>query len=292
MKKFYITLIILSSLFILLSSCGMMIGQALSQGTGQIPQEPYMGLVKISGALMDPTEVLKQMREHTQNKNCRGIMLRVDSPGGAVGAAQEINAMLLSLRKEDFPVVASFGNVSASGGVYATASASHIFANPGTVTGSIGVITQFPNAQKLLEKVGIEMNVLKSGKHKAMGNPFTSLSPESQQKMQAVIDDTWLQFVEAVALGRGLEVDSVKTFADGSIFTGRQAQKLGLVDSLGGMEAARNWLSDQVGLPKNSDLIEFIPPEPLMEQLFKGPLNQMMSQFQSQSPQTPMFLWK
>lgn len=292
MKKFSFIIIIIISTFLMLASCGMIMGQMMGPNSVELQSSPYVGLVQVQGALMDPLPVLDQIRQHTQNKHCRGLVIRVDSPGGAVGAAQEIHQKISLLKAEGFPVAASYGNISASGGLYATVGATRIFANSGTITGSIGVITQFPEATELMKKVGVKMNILKSGEHKAMGNPFTPLDAGSQAKMQSVIEDTWMQFVEAVAQGRSLSVDSVKTFADGSIFTGRQALELGLIDELGGLESARHWIMDQTALPKGSDLIEIIPPKPLIDRLLKEPIAQAFDGIQSNLSQLPLFLWQ
>ena len=291
MKKVSWVLLISGAFFLMLASCGYMMGQ-MANPSQQLRNSPYLGLVKIEGTLMDPLPILDQIRQHVSDKNCRGLMIRVDSPGGAVGAAQEIYQRVLSLRTQDFPVVASYGNISASGGVYATAAASYIYANSGTLTGSIGVITQFPEASGLLEKVGVKVNVIKSGDHKATGNPFAQMDEASRAKMQGVIDDTWMQFVEAVAVGRNLSPDSVKTFADGSVFTGRKAKELGLIDDLGGMESAREWLTEATGMPSGSDLIEIIPPQPLIDRLLQQPVSQALEGFGLKVQNLPMFLFQ
>ena len=290
MKKFSWVLFLFGFFFLMIAGCGYIMGQAMDPQSKQLSHVPYLALVKIEGTLMDPLPVMDQIRKHVKDKNCRGMMIRVDSPGGAVGAAQEINQELLSLRESDFPVVASFGNISASGGVYATASAKQIFANAGTLTGSIGVITQFPEATKLMEKVGVKMNVITSGKYKATGNPFIKLNDGSKSRMQAVINDTWMQFVEAISIGRGLSMDSVRSFSDGSIFTGRQAQELGLVDSLGGFESARDWLTDATGMPSGTELIELLPPKPFIDRILKEPMAEVFKALQTHSSELPMFL--
>ena len=292
MKKTPWFLVVVCSFFMMLASCGFLMGQLVQGPVNPTASAPYIGLVKIQGALMDSEPVLNQFNDHLKDPKCRGILLRVDSPGGAVGAAQEINAKLLQLRQDDFPVITSFGNISASGGVYSTASSLKIFANPGTLTGSIGVITQFPEATELMEKIGVKMNIINSGAHKATGNPFKKLDKASATKMQVVINDTWMQFMEAISVGRGLSIDSIKTFADGSVFTGRRALELGLVDSLGGFDIAKEYIIEQTGLAKSAEFIEITPPAPLIDRLLKEPISSALGGLQVYKSKMPLFIWQ
>ena len=199
-----------------------------------------MARIAIEGAISGSSRrrVLKALRE-VQEREFPALLLRIDSPGGTVGDSQEIHAALLRLREKGCRVVASFGNISASGGVYVGVAAETIVANPGTITGSIGVILRGNNLSELLDKIGIRFETVKSGAYKDILSPDRALSPEERQLLQDLIDSSYDQFVAAVADGRGLEPDAVRAFADGRVFSGAQAKELGLVDELGDEEQAR-----------------------------------------------------
>ena len=184
------------------------------------------------------TRVLKALRE-VEQRECPALLLRIDSPGGTVGDSQEIHAAIRRLREKGCRVVASFGNISASGGVYVGVAAEKIVANPGCITGSIGVILRGNNLSRLLERIGIQFETVKSGLYKDILSPDRALTSGERQLLQELIDSSYDQFVAAVAEGRGLEQEQVRSFADGRVFSGAQAQKLGLVDVLGDEEAAR-----------------------------------------------------
>ena len=199
-----------------------------------------MARIAIEGAISGSTRrrVLKALRE-VQEREFPALLLRIDSPGGTVGDSQEIHAALLRLREKGCRVVASFGNISASGGVYVGVAAETIVANPGTITGSIGVILRGNNLSELLNKIGIRFETVKSGAYKDILSPDRALSADERQLLQNLIDSSYDQFVAAVAEGRGLEPDAVKAFADGRVFSGAQAKDLDLVDELGDEEQAR-----------------------------------------------------
>lgn len=175
------------------------------------------------------------------------LLLRIDSPGGTVGDSQEIYSALRKLR-EKVKIVASFGNISASGGVYIGMGADHIVANPGTITGSIGVILRGNNLERLLDKIGVSFKVIKSGPYKDILAFDRELTEPEQHILQELIDVSYQQFVQTVAEARNLAVDTVKSFADGRIFTGQQALALGVVDRLGTEEDARRWAAELAGL--------------------------------------------
>ena len=199
-----------------------------------------MARIVIEGAISSSTRrrVLKALRE-VQEREFPALLLRIDSPGGTVGDSQEIHAALLRLREKGCKVVASFGNISASGGVYVGVAADSIVANPGTITGSIGVILRGNNLSELLAKVGVRFETVKSGAFKDILSPDRALSAEERELLQSLIDSSYDQFVGAVAEGRGLDKDTVRGFADGRVFSGAQAKDLGLVDELGDEEQAR-----------------------------------------------------
>ena len=196
--------------------------------------------IAIEGPIAGGTRVrvLKAI-EQVQQRECPALLLRIDSPGGTVGDSQEIHAALLRLREKGCRVVASFGNISASGGVYVGVAAEKIVANPGTITGSIGVILRGNDLSRLLKRIGIRFQTVKSGLYKDILSPDRALSEAERQLLQELIDSSYGQFVAAVAEGRGLEEQAVRLFADGRVFSGAQALQHGLVDQLGDEECAR-----------------------------------------------------
>lgn len=204
--------------------------------------------IEISGVIAGTTrkhllEALKTVEE----RKFPALLLRIDSPGGTVGDSQEIYSALRRLR-DKVKIIASFGNISASGGVYIGMGAEHIVANPGTITGSIGVILRGNNLERLLDKVGVSFKVIKSGPYKDILAFDRDLTEPEQNILQELIDTSYQQFVQTVAEARNLSVETVKSFADGRIFTGQQALELGVVDRLGTEEDARRWAAELVGL--------------------------------------------
>jgi protease IV len=203
--------------------------------------------------------VLKALRQ-IEKRRFPVLLLRIDSPGGTVGDSQEIHAALLRLRQKGCQVVASFGNISASGGVYIGVAADRIVANAGTITGSIGVILR-----------GIRFETIKSGPFKDILAPDRALSAEERALLQALIDSSYDQFVTAVASGRGLEPEAVRAFADGRVFTGAQALDLGLVDALGDEDTARRLAAELAGLdPEKIRPITFGDPPKRLAGLIPG----------------------
>ena len=193
-----------------------------------------MARICIEGPINAETRknVLKALKQ-IEEREFPALLMRIDSPGGTVGDSQEIHAALLRLREKGCHVIASFGNISASGGVYIGVGAEKIVANPGTITGSIGVILRGNNLSKLLEKIGIKFETVKSGLYKDILSPDRPLSTEERAVLQSLIDNSYEQFVLAVAKGRNLAPEVVKGFADGRVFTGEQAKEFGLVDEIG-----------------------------------------------------------
>jgi protease-4 len=215
--------------------------------------------IAIEGPILGSTRerVLKALRQ-VEERECPALLLRIDSPGGTVGDSQEIHAALQRLREKGCKVVASFGNISASGGVYVAMGADRIVANPGTITGSIGVILRGNDLSRLLERLGVRFEIVKSGLYKDILSPDRALTEDERQLLQELIDSSYSQFVAAVATGRGLTEEQVRGFADGRVFSGAQAKTLGLVDTLGDEEAARRLAAELAGLdPKHAKTVTF-----------------------------------
>ncbi|BAU14503.1 signal peptide peptidase SppA, 36K type [Leptolyngbya sp. NIES-3755] len=204
--------------------------------------------IEVKGAIAGATRnrVLESLKT-VEEREFPALLLRIDSPGGTVGDSQEIYEALKRLRQK-IKIVASYGNISASGGVYIGMGAQHIVANPGTITGSIGVILRGNNIERLLEKVGVSFKVIKSGPYKDILSFDRELTEPEQKILQELIDVSYSQFVKTVAESRNLPEETVRTFADGRIFTGQQAIDLGVVDRLGTEEDARRWACELVNL--------------------------------------------
>ena len=199
--------------------------------------EEKVGVVEITGVLSESTPTLKQLKTFREEKRVRAIVLRVNSPGGIVGPAQEIMKEVEKTKKVK-KVVASFGSVAASGGYYAACSADLIMSNPGTATGSIGVVMTLTNLEQLAKKFGVDVYALKAGALKDLGSPFKPLSPEGKKVLQELLNNIHEQFIQDVAKNRRLTLEKVRSLADGRVFTGEEAKKLGLVDALGNFNDA------------------------------------------------------
>jgi protease-4 len=206
-----------------------------------------VGVVEVNGVISDSKEVIGAIKSFVDDGGVKAIVLRIDSPGGGVGASQEIYREVVKAKGVK-PVVASFGGVAASGGYYVACGADKIMANPGTITGSIGVVMQFANLEELFKKIGYKGYVIKSGAYKDAGSPFREMTPEEEELLQEVIDTVHQQFIRAVAEGRKLPMEKVAAIADGRIFSGEQARDLGLVDELGNLEDTIDMAARMAGI--------------------------------------------
>lgn len=213
-----------------------------------------IGIVEINGAITTSQKIIDQLIAYREDGGIKAIVLRIDSPGGAVGPSQEIYQEVMKTRKKK-KVVASLGGVATSGGYYIASGADAIVANPGTLTGSIGVIMQFSNIEGLMKLIGLKTYTFKSGKHKDLGSPFREPTPADQRIVMEVIESVYDQFVEAVAQGRNMDVATVRKLADGRIFSGRQAMEHGLVDQMGNLQDAINMAAKMSGIRGKPNVI-------------------------------------
>jgi len=248
-----------------------------------------VGVVEIMGVITDPKETIHWIKTFREDKGIKAIVLRIDSPGGAVGASQEIYREVMKTRKFK-KVVASMGNVAASGGYYIASAAHKIVANPGTITGSIGVVMQFTNAEELLKKIGLRGYVIKSAPHKDIGSPFREMTKQEKALLQEVIDNVHRQFVKAVAEGRGLPLREVEKIADGRIFSGEQALKLGLVDRLGSFEDAVSWAAELAGIKGKPHLVYGRRRPRILDYLIEGVVKVWKREILERFPQLA-YLW-
>lgn len=290
MKPFLKGVLVLGVVLVLLALAFWLLE---GMGRGGLPLALFkekVGVVEIKGVIEEPEEALKWIKAFGDDDKVKAVILRIDSPGGAVGATQEIYQEVLKL-KEKKAVVASLGNVAASGGYYIAVAAHKVVANPGTITGSIGVVMYFADFEGLMKKVGIRGHTIKSGPFKDTGSPFRGMTPEEKRVLEEVVRDVHQQFIEAVASSRGLAVEKVRELADGRIFSGRQALELGLVDRLGDFQDALE-LAKELGRIKGE-------PEVIYGRRRPGLLRSLLEDLSPQSlrgmigrPVGAFFLWE
>ncbi len=256
-KRSVVILIVVASCIVFFGFTGLMLIVGMSgdfdsdfSGFGD-----KVAVVEVYGEIISSRDVVRQLKNWSDDGSVKAIIIDIDSPGGGVAASQEIYDQILKTREEGITVIASMGTVAASGGYYIACAAEKIVANPGTLTGSIGVILSFPTAKKLFEKIGVQFETVKSGELKDVGSMDRAMTPKEERMLQAVIDDSYEQFIEAIAVGREKDKDEIYPFADGSIFTGRQAYNIGLVDTLGSFETAISIAGEMVNLGPDPDVV-------------------------------------
>ena len=243
-KKKY--LILLSILIVML----------LSISYDSEPSADNIGIVEIKGTIMDSRDIIKVLDEFNNRSDIKSIILRLDTPGGAVAPSQEIYEKVKSISIQNKkPIVASISSVAASGGYYIAIGADEIIANPGSITGSIGVIINFPIAKELVDKVGLKFNTVKSGKMKDAGSPYRDPTDDENVFFQEIVNDLHLQFVEEVSRQRNIKIDKLSSITDGRIFTGKQAYELGLIDSIGTFEDALNISKNLANISGSTNLV-------------------------------------
>jgi len=236
----FVLLIVVSLLFVILQK--------------NLPLGERVALIRVEGMIVDSKDTIYEIKEYVKDPLIKAIVLRIDSPGGAVAPAQEIyEEIKKAVAKKK--VIASMGSIAASGGYYIASPATKIIANPGTLTGSIGVIMEIPNLEGLMSKLGIKTEVVKSGEKKDMASVFRGIKKEERAILQKVLDNVHDQFITAVAEGRKMPYEDVKQLADGRIFTGEQALKVGLVDKLGNIEDAVQVAAELSGIKGEPVLI-------------------------------------
>jgi protease-4 len=216
---------------------------------------PAVGLLEVDGVIAESLPYLDAIKEFQDNRSIKAVVVRLDSPGGKVGPSQEIYSALLKLKKKK-PVIVSMGSLAASGAYYIACSGDTIYALPGTMTGSIGVIMEFFDVSNGLKRLGIAPENITAGTLKDAGSPFKPMSADERKYFKALVDDVHDQFIEAVSKSRKIKPDVVRTLADGRVYTGRQALKAGLVDRLGGLEDAVDEAKKRAGIIGEARIIQ------------------------------------
>lgn len=253
-------------------------------GTGE-----RVGVVEVVGPIMESKEIVANLRKFRKDKSIRGVVVRVNSPGGAVAPSQEIFQAIKRVG-ESKPVAVSMGSTAASGGYYVSLGADRIFANPGTVTGSIGVITQIFDVSGVLKMVDVEVNTIKTGPYKDAGSPFRNMNLKDEVHFQQLIDDVYEQFVGDIATARDLKKDSVKKLADGRVFTGRQARELSLVDELGSFHDAVGWVADQADMEGEPKVVYPPKDSSFLDELVRGGVHSFVDETRASS--TPVLEYR
>ncbi len=284
--------------FIILALAFFTMTSALTTATAEFSEEASTGggervaLIVLDEPIIDSEPVVRQLRKYRQRSSVKAIVLRLDSPGGAVAPSQEIFDEVKRTVASGKPVVVSMGSVAASGAYYIACGATRIVANPGTITGSIGVISEFVSFKGLMDKIGLEQTTVKSGRYKDLGNPGRRMTEDEVVRIQSVIDDVYEQFVEAVQKARSLPLDSVRQLADGRVYSGRQAKRLGLVDTLGTLQTAvtiAGLLGRIEGEPR---VVKERKRESLMEQLLGSDTRALMQEMRARFRVSPPYEYR
>ncbi len=255
-KKILIGIIALIAIFYIISAL-------------RYESQPKVGLIRIEGTITDYLDTVSIISEATKDESIKAVVIDVDSPGGAVGASQEIYRAIEKSREKK-PVIVSMGNVAASGGYYISAPANVIYANPGTITGSIGVIIQHVDVSEILNKFGVKVNTIKSGANKDILYPTKPLLPEQKALLEKTVMDVYDQFLDAIVKYRPIKKDVLKSYADGRVFSGNEAKALGLVDKIGNIQDAILEAKKLGKLEEDAPVIELKPKKPLLDELMNS----------------------
>ncbi|MGM0471077.1 MAG: signal peptide peptidase SppA [Bacillota bacterium] len=286
-KKMTVSIIL--SVFIILLLVGVVGFLIISifSGGSQVAEE-NIAVINVSGAITagssqqgfvgqssaSSTDIIKQIKQAKENDKVQALLLRINSPGGSSAASDEIYRELKKFKESEKPLVVSMADIAASGGYYISAIADQIFANPSTITGSIGVVMQFKNLQELYNKLGVDTITFKSGSYKDTGNPNRKLTNKEKEMLEEMVDSVYQEFLTAVVEGRDMSKNKVEQLADGRIYTGRQAKKLGLVDQLGTFYDAVTSAAKLANIDQDANLIYYNRPSPLEKML--GSVNKLV----------------
>ncbi|RKY51050.1 MAG: signal peptide peptidase SppA [Candidatus Neomarinimicrobiota bacterium] len=215
-----------------------------------------IGVVKIQGAILNAEPILEDLEEISSIRDLKALILHINSPGGGTAPSQELYYAVKRIKEEyGYPVISVLSSLGASGGYYVALATDSIYALPGTLTGSIGVIMDFPQWTEVMDKIGVDMHVVKSGEYKDTGSPYRDFTTEDRRYYQELVNDVYDQFISAVADARSMDKETVKKLSDGKVYTGRQALELGLIDHLGTVEDGIEDLTRQLNLKDKPSII-------------------------------------
>ncbi len=258
--------------------------EVTGKGNGKI------AVVDLDFTILSSESIVRQFRKFGEDKSIKAILLHVNTPGGGVAASQEMYEAIKKVKDSGKPVVVSISSLGASGGYYAACGGTIIVANPGSLVGSIGVIMNLTNFKDMAEKIGITENIIKSGELKDAGNPFRELNEKDKEYFQDIVNDSYDQFLDVVSKSRKIDKEKLRVYADGRVFTGRQAKDIGLIDSLGTYEDAVKITSRLAGIEgdpvivreKKKDNLLFRIVESFTENNLKTVKNELKSEFLEQ----------
>ncbi len=263
--------IMFSGVILLLSFGSKMVSSGFTNN--YISSRGNVGIVEINGVILSSKKIIQNIKTFRDDDSIKAIILRIDSPGGGIAPSQEIYREVIKTRR-DKKIITSMGSVAASGGYYIASATDKIIANAGTITGSIGVIMEYANIEEIAKKIGISPVVIKSGKFKDIGSPLRELKDSERKLLQDLVDELHLQFVNDAAKARGIDVETMLTLADGRVYTGQKAFDLKLIDRLGNLDDAVQWVGELAGIKEElkpvyprEDKITFI--KRLADTLFK-----------------------
>ncbi|MFP3254777.1 MAG: signal peptide peptidase SppA [Hydrogenobaculum sp.] len=256
-------------------------------------RSPNIAIIRVRGVILNPLPIEKEIEKAQKDPNIKALVLRVDSPGGAVGAAQEIYRALQIFRAHKKPIVVSMGSLAASGGYYISVPANYIYANPGTLTASIGVIIDYLNYKDLLKKIGIEQGDIKTGKYKDILVPWKKLSKDDKAYLQYLIDNTYQQFIDAILAYRSNKISKQEllSIADGRVLTGVQAKEVGLVDGIGNLEDAIKKAAELAHI-KHPVIVFYKKKKPFLKELMESSFGGALDKFELMSPIHTMYMFQ
>lgn len=235
-----------------------------------------IGVIKLTGIIRDSSDIIKDLKDFADNKKIKAIILKINSPGGAVVPSQEIYREILKLRKKK-KIYAYIQSLGASGAYYVASATDKIFANPGSIIGSIGVIIEFTNIKELLNKIGVKGITIKSGKFKDVGNPTREMTDEEKAYLKNLIMNVYNQFLKDVSLTRKIPLEKLRKIADGRVFTGEEGVKIGLVDRLGNFDDVIDFIKQKLGIKEKPEIVYPEKRKPLYKQLVEGISNYISS---------------
>jgi protease-4 len=288
-KNILVVLLVFGGLFLSFFIFAAVLLSAMNDDGLSLGQE-RIGIVEIEGPIMESKSAIKNLNRFVDDDSIKGIVVRVNSPGGAVAPSQEIYEAV-KRAKDKKPLAVSMGSTAASGGYYIAVGADKIFANSGSVTGSIGVVTQLFSIDKVMEKLDVDVNTITTGPYKDAGSPFREWTARDEAYFGQLIDDIHTQFVEDVADGRKMDVKKVREFADGRVFTGRQAKSFKLIDEIGTLHDTVAWVASEAGLEGDPKTV--YPPEErpgFLSELVKGSVDTVVQEARART--TPMIEYR
>jgi protease-4 len=263
-----------------------------SSGTG----DGKIAIVDLDFTIISSEPIVRQFKKFREDKSIKAIVLRINSPGGGVAASQEMYEEVKRTRDSGKPVIVSFGSIAASGGYYTACGGSLIVSNPGSLTGSIGVIAQFMSIKDLAEKLGIKHTTIKSGELKDAGSPFRDVNQKDIVYFQDIIDDSYDQFLDVVSKERKIDKETVRTIASGRVYTGRQAKDLKLVDSIGTFQDAIRIAADLVGIKGEPKLVKEKFRRGIFDLFFESSavkeIKEIKEEFKTEFINTPVLQYK